>query len=441
MGKKETAKRYLILFFGMVFISFGIAIITKADLGTSPISAIPYSLSLILSFFTMGNWTIIFNLLLMVVEIILLKGKVSKLEIAVQVGLTFVFGYCIDFFMFVLTYFDPQIYVTRLISLVIGCCTLSFGAYLQVIADVAMLPGDAFVRAIVKVTGKEFGTVRVISDSSMTLTGAALCLIFLHNLAGVREGTIIASLIVGNIVKVYIRLCGGLESFLLPENKLRSQTAEPKREVQSVSPKSTFVLTISREFGTGGREIGKKLAAKLGISYYDSDIIREMALASGYVKDFVQKSDKVISSFLLYDFYSWYTAALNETDMPKQEQLFLAESKIITEIAQRESCVIVGRLAGYILQDHPHCLNVFLHSEPASRVKRIIARDQITAAAAEAKIQRVDKERANYCRAFADAKWGSLQNYDITIRCDKYGIDGTAAILADLAKPEMAKLS
>ena len=437
MSKKETAKRYIILFFGMLFISFGIAVITKANLGTSPISSIPYSLSLILPFCTMGNWTIIFNLLLMIVEIILLKGKVGKMEILVQIGLTFVFGYCIDFFMFILTHFNPMLYIVQVISLVIGCAILAFGAYLQVIADVAMLPGDAFVRAIVKVTTKEFGTVRVISDSTMTITAAVLCFVFLHKLAGVREGTIIASLIVGNIVKIYSRLCGKLENALLPENQNRkpNQTATP-----NTACRPTFVLTISREFGTGGREIGKKLAEKLGIAYYDSDNVQEIALASGYVSDYIKKSDKAISSFLLYDFYSWYTAALNEQDMPKQEQLFLAESKVIKDVAQKNSCVIVGRLAGYILQNHPNSMHVFLHSEPQNRVKRIMARDKITASEAEAKIQRVDKERANYYRTFANAKWGNLQNYDLTINCDKYGIDGTVEILADFAKPALQKL-
>ncbi|MGI5824616.1 MAG: DUF6198 family protein [Bacillota bacterium] len=430
MSKKEITKRYIILLFGMLFISFGIALITKADLGTSPISAIPYSLSLILSFFTLGNWTIIFNLLLILVEIILLKGKVSKIEILVQFGLTFLFGYCIDLSMFLLKFFNPESYLIQIISLLIGCCILSFGAYLQVIADVAMLPGDAYIRAIVKVSKKEFGTVRVLSDTSMTITAGIICLIFLHELAGVREGTVIASLIVGNIIKIYCRQLTGLTNLLLPENRSRQPNQNQSRNTQA----ATFVLTISRQFGTGGREIGKKLAEKLHIAYYDSDSIQATAAKSGYISDYVVKNEKSISNILLYDFYSWYTAALNEDDMPKQEQLFLAESKVIRETAARESCVIVGRLSGHILKAHPNSLHIFIHSDTGKRIQRIMKRDGITAREAAYKIQKVDKERANYYRYFANAKWGDIQNYDLTVNSGKYGIDQTVDMLYDIVQ-------
>jgi uncharacterized membrane protein YczE/shikimate kinase len=436
MEKKEMIKRYIILLFGMFFISFGIAFITKANLGTSPISSIPYSLSLIIPIFTMGNYTIIFNMLLMIIEIILLKGKVSKFEILVQIGLTFLFGYCIDFSMFLLQILNPQIYIFKLISLLIGCCILSFGAYLQVIANVAMLPGDAFVRAIVIVTKKEFGTVRVLSDTSMTITAAILCLIFLHELSGVREGTIIAALIVGNIVRIYLRIFSKLTYILLPENK-----SHPALSNETPANKDTYVFTISREFGTGGREIGKKLAKLLQISYYDSDIIQEKAAQSGYINDYINKNDKIISNYLLYDFYSWYTAALDEKDMPKQEQLFNAESKIIKEIAAQESCVIVGRMAGYILKNKKNSLNIFICGDLEQKIARIMQRDHISAQEAEIKIQKVDKERANYYRSFANAKWGNIKNYDLVINSSKYGIDETVNILYAMAKEILLKKS
>ena len=107
-------------------------------------------------------------------------------------------------------------YPARLISLLVGCCIIASGAYFEVIADVVMLPGDAFVRAIVKVTNKEYGNIRVISDISMTVIAGILCFVFLHELQGVREGTIIAALITGNILKLFTAKLAPLTRFLLP---------------------------------------------------------------------------------------------------------------------------------------------------------------------------------------------------------------------------------
>lgn len=119
--------------------------------------------------------------------------------------------------MWCLKDYAPSVYLLKLLSLIVGCCVIAFGAYLEVIADVVMLPGDAFVRAIAKVTNKEYGGVRVISDVSMTVVAGILCLIFLRKLEGVREGTIIAALITGNIVKVFTKKLKAFTYFLLPE--------------------------------------------------------------------------------------------------------------------------------------------------------------------------------------------------------------------------------
>ena len=126
------------------------------------------------------------------------------------------FGYFIDLSMLLLTAFAPEAYPLRIISLLMGCMIIAFGAYLEVVADVVMLPGDAFVRAIAKVAGKEYGGVRVISDVSMSAVVAVLCLVFLHSLSGVREGTVIAALITGNIVKAFTKSLSGLSSILVP---------------------------------------------------------------------------------------------------------------------------------------------------------------------------------------------------------------------------------
>lgn len=224
-NRKGIVKRYAIFFLGLLLNSFGVGLVTKGLLGTSPIAAIPYSLSLIIPDLSLGNWTIVFSIVLIVIQVILLKRETKKLEIFLQVIISFVFGYFIDFSMWCLKSYMPSSYWVKLLSLVLGCCVIAFGAYFEVIADVVMLPGDAFVRTIAKVTNKEYGSIRVVSDVSMTVIAGILCLVFLHKLEGVREGTIIAALITGNIVKIFTKKFKPLTYFLLPEIKKEEKTS------------------------------------------------------------------------------------------------------------------------------------------------------------------------------------------------------------------------
>ena len=203
---QKTVRKYGIFLIGLMFVSFGIAFVTKAELGISPVSAIPYSLALIIPSISLGNWTIIYSLLLIGLEILLLRKDTNKLEIVLQLVISFLFGYFIDFSLWILTALAPKLYLWRMISLLAGTAVIAFGVYLELVAGLVLVPGEAFVRAVAKVTGKEFGTVKVISDTTMSLIGAALCLIFLHKLSGVREGTIIAALLIGNIVKFYSKV-------------------------------------------------------------------------------------------------------------------------------------------------------------------------------------------------------------------------------------------
>ena len=219
MKKKDhLVRRYLVFFlWSFFFVSFGIAFVTKAQLGTSAISSIPYTLYLITGMLSMGGWTILFNYLLVAGQVIILKGKVNWIEIFLQLGVTLVFGYCIDFGMWILSDMDPVRYWGKILALLIGCLILAFGAYLEVVGDVVMLPGDGFSLVVARVSGVGFGRVRLISDSVMTGAAAVLCLVFLHALTGVREGTVIAALLVGNIISIYTRLLQPVADRILPK--------------------------------------------------------------------------------------------------------------------------------------------------------------------------------------------------------------------------------
>ena len=433
MTKKETARRYCIFFAGLMFVSFGIAFVTKASLGTSPISALPYTLSLIIPALTLGNWTIIFSFIFMLLQIILLGRETKKIEIVIQIAITFVFGYFIDFSLFLIKAFSPQMYAVKVVSLIIGCFIIAFGAYLETVADVAMIPADAFIRALVKVTRKEYGMVRMISDVTMTLSAAALCLIFLRELTGVREGSIIAAILIGNIMRFYSRKLERFAAFIVPSRKA-SETSEPSAEPGFSQGRVPVVVTIAREYGSGGRVIGRLVAKSLGMKFYDSELIQMAAAESGYSEERVSEKEQKISNALLYDLYSQYTAALTEADLPQIERLFNAEKKVIRRLASEGSCVIVGRLANRILRDHPNALHLFISAGHDAKVRRVMSRDGLEEKQATEKIKKVERERANYCKYFSHTKWRDIENYDMTFRSDRYGIEETADMITEIVR-------
>ena len=155
----EKLKRYIIFFIGLYINSLGVALITKASLGTSPISSIPYVLSLNFPF-TLGNFTIFFSLLLIFLQLLILR-KNFKLEHVLQIPISILFGYFIDWSMILLGFVNPSFYLMKIIYLLIGCLILGFCVYTEVLANVAMLPGESFVRAIVMTCHTEFGVTKI----------------------------------------------------------------------------------------------------------------------------------------------------------------------------------------------------------------------------------------------------------------------------------------
>ena len=172
----EKLKRYIIFIVGLYINSLGVSMITKADLGTSPISSIPYVLSLRLPL-TLGQFTIIFSILLILLQLIILKRN-FKIEHVLQIPVSVAFGYFIDLSMSMLFFVNPQNYIMKLVFLLIGCVILGIDVYMEVLANVVMLPGESFVRAIVFTWEKEFGVTKVIFDVSMTVIAGVLSFIF-----------------------------------------------------------------------------------------------------------------------------------------------------------------------------------------------------------------------------------------------------------------------
>ena len=414
----EKLKRYVVFLFGLFISSLGVSLITRANLGTSPISSIPYVLSLNFSH-TLGEFTIYMSLVLVALQIIILR-KNFKLEYWLQIPISFAFGYFIDLTMIMLKWLDPQAYIFNIISLVIGCFVLGFGVYLEVLANVAMLPGESFVRSIVQTFKTEFGITKICFDVSMTVIAIALSFIFAGRLDGVREGTVIAALLVGYIARFLKRVLAPVEQRLFPAAE--AVEAEPVL--------SHTVLAIGRQYGSGGHEIGMELAKRLGYEFYDGAIIKEAAGTTGYTPEFIKKNEETMSNRFLFDLINHTYGYSAEHSAPK-DNIFAAETKAVLNAVSKGNCVIVGRCSDYMLKDNPNCIKLFLHASMPARIKRIMKRNRLDSKAAEAKILKEDKLRADNYHYYTGQLWGYAGNYNVSIDTS-YGIDYIEKIVRDL---------
>ena len=416
----EKVKRYLVFLLGLFVNSLAVSIITKANLGTSPISSIPYVLSLNFPF-TLGNFTIFFSVFLIVLQLFILR-KNFKLEHLLQIPISVVFGYFIDATMVLLGWLDPQQYWLKIVTLLIGCLILGAGVYMEVLANVAMLPGESFVRAVSSTWHFEFGTVKIIFDTSMVVIAAVMSFVLSHELMGVREGTVIAALLVGFIARKIGMLCNGLEEKLFPQTTVKKEAVTEKTE--TAGP----VIAIGRQFGCGGRAIGKALAEKLGYDFYDRDIIRMAAGTSGYSTDFVEKNEEKMTGSLLFDLMNQMYAYAPEERAPK-DKIYEAEKQVILALAEKGNCVIVGRMADHILKNRGNCVSVFLYTSMAQRIRNVMAKDRISEKEAEALILTREKQRAQNYRYYTNQIWGFAGNYDASLD-SQMGVD----IIADIVK-------
>ena len=189
------------------------------------------------------------------------------------------------------------------------------------------------------------------------------------------------------------------------------------------------IITISRQYGSGGREIGSKLAKHYGIPFYDNEIISNAAKESGFSEVAFEKAEEKATNSFLYSLAMGMSAYGNMdmgfSSMSVDDRLFLAETKVTRRFAQKGPCVIVGRCADYVLRDMPNVVNIFVSSSMASRVKRAVEVYELPKAKAEENIIKFDKRRCNYYNFHTGQKWGNVGNYHLAIRSDLHGIDQT----------------
>ena len=197
------------------------------------------------------------------------------------------------------------------------------------------------------------------------------------------------------------------------------------------------IITIGRQFGSGGSEIGKKLADNLNIKYYDKELIQLAAKESGICPELFEKADEKTSGGLLQAFamgFSMNGALYQPNDYFTDATLFQVQSDVIRKIAAERSCVIVGRCADYILKDDPHCTSVFIHSSEEDRIQRITGKNPVTEKEALEQMRKTDITRASYYNYYTDKTWGAAMSYHLCLNSSVIGTDHCVRLIEEFIK-------
>ncbi|MCR5675643.1 MAG: cytidylate kinase-like family protein [Lachnospiraceae bacterium] len=196
------------------------------------------------------------------------------------------------------------------------------------------------------------------------------------------------------------------------------------------------IITIGRQFGSGGREIGEQVAEHFGIKCYDKELLTRAASESGFCREMIQTHDERPTNSFLYnlvmDTYSFGYNSSSFVDMPISHKVFLAQFETIKKIASEGACVIVGRCADYALQEMPNVLHIFIHADEESRIDRILSRFPDLSGRDKARdmLIKKDKQRASYYNYYSSKKWGRADSYDLSINSTILGIDGSVNLIA-----------
>lgn len=405
---KYMSRRYILFAVSLFVNAMGIAFITKALLGTSPITSVTYVLSMFTPL-TIGQWTIVLNLLFVLFELPFMTRKELKDDLRMfllQIPISLCFGTFIDLSMNMLYWLEPVKYIDQIIYLLVGCVILAAGITLEVKANVAMMAGEYFVRVISQRFHGEFGYVKLCFDITLVCIACLFSICFMSGIYGVREGTVAAALLVGPIVHFISPYYRCFDKWI---NDVKDKDAIALRNIQHV------IITIAREYGSGGHLLGEMLSKELGIKLYDKEFIHLVAEKSGINEQYIKKNEQSIPSFWLKCILGKNSEQSLERSLSSDDVLFVAESKIIQELAEKGPCIIVGRCADFVLRDYPNLIKVFCYSDLRSACVRCVQEYGVSEEKAESEIKRINHNRIAHYEYYTGEKWGEPHHYYLMI--------------------------
>lgn len=424
---KYVSRRYILFAVSLFVNAMGIAFITKALLGTSPITSVTYVLSMFTPL-TIGQWTIVLNLLFVLFELPFMTRKELKDDLRMfllQIPISLCFGTFIDLSMNMLYWLEPVKYIDQIIYLLLGCVILAAGITLEVKANVAMMAGEYFVRVISQRFHGEFGYVKLCFDITLVCIACLFSICFMSGIYGVREGTVAAALLVGPIVHFISPYYRCFDKWI---NDVKDKDAIALRNIQHV------IITIAREYGSGGHLLGEMLSKELGIKLYDKEFIHLVAEKSGINEQYIKKNEQSIPSFWLKCILGKNSEQSLERSLSSDDVLFVAESKIIQELAEKGPCIIVGRCADFVLRDYPNLIKVFCYSDLKSACVRCVQEYGVSEEKAESEIKRINHNRIAHYEYYTGEKWGEPHHYNLMINTGSIDLSVACNLIKSIYK-------
>lgn len=421
------SRRYILFAVSLFVNAMGIAFITKALLGTSPITSVTYVLSMFTPL-TIGQWTIVLNLLFVLFELPFMTRKELKDDLRMfllQIPISLCFGTFIDLSMNTLYWLEPVKYIDQIIYLFVGCVILAAGITLEVKANVAMMAGEYFVRVISQRFHGEFGYVKLCFDIILVCIACLFSICFMSGIYGVREGTVAAALLVGPIVHFISPYYRCFDKWI---NDVKDKDAIALRNIQHV------IITIAREYGSGGHLLGEMLSKELGIKLYDKEFIHLVAEKSGINEQYIKKNEQSIPSFWLKCILGKNSEQSLERSLSSDDVLFVAESKIIQELAEKGPCIIVGRCADFVLRDYPNLIKVFCYSDLRSACVRCVQEYGVSEEKAESEIKRINHNRIAHYEYYTGEKWGEPHHYNLMINTGSIDLSVACNLIKSIYK-------
>lgn len=421
------SRRYILFAVSLFVNAMGIAFITKALLGTSPITSVTYVLSMFTPL-TIGQWTIVLNLLFVLFELPFMTRKELKDDLRMfllQIPISLCFGTFIDLSMNMLYWLEPVKYIDQIIYLLVGCVILAAGITLEVKANVAMMAGEYFVRVISQRFHGEFGYVKLCFDITLVCIACLFSICFMSGIYGVREGTVAAALLVGPIVHFISPYYRCFDKWI---NDVKDKDAIALRNIQHV------IITIAREYGSGGHLLGEMLSKELGIKLYDKEFIHLVAEKSGINEQYIKKNEQSIPSFWLKCILGKNSEQSLERSFSSDDVLFVAESKIIQELAEKGPCIIVGRCADFVLRDYPNLIKVFCYSDLKSACVRCVQEYGVSEEKAESEIKRINHNRIAHYEYYTGEKWGEPHHYNLMINTGSIDLSVACNLIKSIYK-------
>lgn len=421
----ELLKRYIFFFLGICLNAFGIALFTRSKLGTGPTSCIPYVVSL-KSGLSFGTCTFIFNILLLLGQIILLRKNFPRYQL-LQLPVTLLFSILIDGAMKFTTFVNTDIYWIALFYNILGCVFRAVGVSCQVVADVVMLSTEAFVKALSDVSKKEFSWIKLFFDVFMAAVAIALSFLLLGRLESVREGTLIIVLLVGPVSHYFTKRLSFTNYVFENESEL---VFEPKLKI---SNSKRIVITVTSEAGSGGRIIAKILGIKLKIPVYDKELVDLIAQEGGFTKQFVQAHNEILyrstaEAFIQNNF------SVENFHSKSYTRLYEAQERVISKLAERQNCIIVGHCSNFILKNNKNVMNILITADMKNRITYISEKYGLNRHDSQKKIRRQDHNTWEFYLHFTNQDWKDSGNYHLCLNSSLFGYEETADIIEDIVK-------